>query len=164
MRESAIPAGIISRLYRRRGVDHLRAVDKEDFSEGYSDRANNATPRNRIPWRELFPRSVANRSAHRDSWQALLMRMNDEMARRGLAVSLVVVWSRAVDELALRRPCAPYPPLEAPLRHPSGLPIPPPIPPQNPPHPASLVPLFPVLFLAHPFRDRRYYIYSSLPL
>jgi hypothetical protein len=32
--------------------------------------------------------------------------------------SLVVVWSRAVDELALRRPRAPCPPLQAPLRPP----------------------------------------------
>lgn len=81
-----ISAGLISHLYRQ-GVDHLRTVDKEDFSEGYNNRANNATPKNRIPWRELFPRSVASRPAHRDSWQALLMRMNDEMARRGLAAA-----------------------------------------------------------------------------
>lgn len=58
--ERVISAGIISRLYCRRGVDHLREVNKEDFSEGYSDRANNATLRNRILWRELFPRSVAS--------------------------------------------------------------------------------------------------------
>lgn len=107
---------MISRLYR--GVDHLRPVDNEDFSEGHSDRTNNATPRNRILWRELFLRSVASRPAHRDSWQALLMRMNDEMARRGLVVwwSPVVVRNRAVDELALRRPCAPCPlPLKLPF-------------------------------------------------
>lgn len=49
--------------------------------------------------------------------------------------SLVVVWSRAVDELALRRPCAPCPPLESPLCHPS---------PVSQSHRRSLLKTFPI--------------------
>lgn len=49
---------------------------------------NNATPKESYTLVGIVSAArVARRSAHRNSWQALLMRMNDEMARCGLAVS-----------------------------------------------------------------------------
>lgn len=73
--------------------------------------------------------------------------------------SLVVVWSRAVDELALRRPCAPCPPLQAPLS------------PVSQSHRRSLlktlsilayIPLPLALFLSHPFqRPSLLYLFFS---